>query len=116
MICIKYITMFSNADKANYKQIINFVFPPRQRIMASVRRKQNVYTKASEASEKTPLLGGKSGPVFKKGHVTDPPVPPSATPSLSTALVKTFWFMYLVSLAFKFISDVLQFASPVLLG
>lgn len=108
--------MFSNADKANYKQIINFVFPPRQRIMASVRRKQNVYTKASEASEKTPLLGGKSGPVFKEGHVTDPPVPPSATPSLSTALVKTFWFMYLVSLAFKLISDVLQFASPVLLG
>lgn len=111
----KNSTLTAKFEKHWRQQIINSKIKL-QKIMASVRRKQNVYTKASETSEKTPLLGGKSGPVFKEGRVPDPPVPPSATPSLSTALVKTFGFMYLVSLAFKFISDVLQFASPLLLG
>jgi hypothetical protein len=91
----------------------------RQRMKTSIRSKHEIYARAAEANEKTPLLGGgKSGPVFTASHGAAPPlpVPPSAIPSLSSALTKTFGVVYLVSLGFKFLSDVLQFVSPILLG
>ncbi|XP_062590611.1 multidrug resistance-associated protein 1-like isoform X1 [Saccostrea cucullata] len=89
-----------------------------QKMMSSVRRKQDLYTRASGMTEKTPLLSGKTGSVFttKEEKTSPPPEPPSAIPSLSSALTRTFGFVYLVSLGFKFLSDVLQFVSPILLG
>ena len=119
VIPIKSELLCTNLGKYKQQLSLDCFSIRRQKLMASVRRKQDVYTHAPEMSEKTPLLGGKSGPVFTPkptGTPPPPPVHPSANPSLSTALVKTFGGVYLVSLGFKFISDVLQFVSPVLLG
>ena len=72
-------------------------------------------------NEKTPLLTASLGsPPSSTKKTGDKKVASSDDkwhePSLIVALLKTYGAIYSVSLLWKFISDVLQFVSPVLLG
>lgn len=72
-------------------------------------------------SEKTPLLPPSLKSPVMSGHKLKGEKPPELEgkqhePSLIIALFRTYGAIYSVSLLWKFISDVLQFVSPVLLG
>ncbi|KAK3084438.1 hypothetical protein FSP39_013539 [Pinctada imbricata] len=95
-----------------------------QQVMADEQEKKSkahIFMSKAVYSEKTPLLASKLAPPLVSSQKFKGENPPEwegkkHEPSLIKALLRTYGAIYSVSLLWKFISDVLQFVSPVLLG